>query len=629
MKLRKSFSTKLSLNILAVTSVVFILTIGAAAISSHILISDEATKSLENLRDATIKDIEKTLQNVEFAVEASSWLVSENKDKEDYLYHITRKIVSENDNIVGSAIAFRPDYKRGSHWFSPYSYIDKDSGEVLSKQLGNEDYDYFEMEWYTAPYKEEEYHWSEPYYDEGGGEYLMCTYSFPVRDQDGSIFAVMTADITLEFIQDVLENIKPYEHSVVALMSPKGHYLQASDNVEKYGTSIFTTLDVTQDDGHNIENVVNAIMSGQKGHMQYAADGHLCFVVYAPVGNGWIASIATDYKDVLERSSVMRNILSTIGLIGLLTLFLISFFLIRQLTKPLEKFSEAAEGIAKGDFNVALPDIETEDEVRQLRDSFEQMQMSLTEYIDDLKTTTAANERLESELNIASKIQMSMLPKKFPNQDGLDLHALLKPAKEVGGDLYDFFIKGDILYFVVGDVSGKGVPAAMIMSAARSSFRLISGIGLEPEEIVYRMNNLACSGNDSQMFITLFLGRLNLMTGELTYCNAGHNPIVVDGSFLPVKPNLALGLFEDFPYVQQSVQLQNGSVVVLYTDGITEAERADKQQFGEQELLRNINETKDRTSAEICDHIMHNLQEFTAGNVQNDDITLMTIKINR
>ena len=625
----KSFSTRLSLNILAVTSVVFILTIGAAAISSHILISDEATKSLENLRDATIKDVEKTLQNVEFAVEASSWLAGENKDKPDYLYHITEKIVSENDNIVGSAIAFRSDYLRGQHWFSPYSYIDKESGEVLSKQLGNEDYDYFGMEWFDVPFKSGEPHWSEPYYDEGGGEYLMCTYSFPITDKKGEVFAVMTADITLEFIEDVLEAIKPYEHSVVALMSPQGHYLQASSDVEKYGTSIFTTLDITEENGHNIGNVVNAVMSGQKGHMQYAIDGHLCIAVYGPVANGWIASIATDYKDVLERSSIMRNLLSIIGLLGLLILFIISFVLIRQLTRPLEKFSEAAEGIAKGDFNMALPDIDTEDEVRQLRDSFEQMQNSLSVYIEDLKTTTAANERFESELNIASKIQMSMLPKQFPDQDGLDLHASLKPAKEVGGDIYDFFIKDEVLYFVVGDVSGKGVPAAMIMSAVRSSFRLVAGIGLEPGEIVSRMNNLACAGNDSQMFITLFIGRLDLTTGELTYCNAGHNPVIAGGGFLPVKPNLAIGLFEDFPYQQQNYHLDKGTALVLYTDGITEAERADKQQFGEKALLKCVSEAKDSTSEEICAHVLHELQAFTAGNVQNDDITIMTIKINR
>lgn len=629
MKLRKSFSTKLSLNILAVTSVVFILTIGAAAISSHILISDEATKSLENLRDAVIKDVEKTLQNVEFAVEASSWLVQENKDNEEYLYHITKKIVAENDNIVGSAIAFKPGYFKKRHWFSPYSFIDKESGEVTSKQLGTETYDYFGMEWYTVPATTGQYHWSEPYYDEGGGEYLMCTYSFPVCDQNGNIFAVMTADITLDFIEEVLESVKPYEHSVVSLMSPEGHYLKALTDTDKYGTSIFATLDATQEDSYNVENVVNAMMSGQTGHMQYAVGNHLCIAVYGPIGNGWIASIATDYKDVLERSSIMRNLMSIIGFLGLLILFLISFFLIRQLTKPLEKFSEAAEGIAKGDFTVALPDIETEDEVRQLRDSFEQMQNSLSEYIEDLKTTTAANERFESELNIASKIQMAMLPKEFPNKDGLDLHAMLKPAKEVGGDLYDFFIKEDTLYFVIGDVSGKGVPAAMIMSAVRSSFRLVASMDLEPSEIVTKMNDLACSGNDSQMFVTMFLGKLDLATGKLNYCNAGHNPIIVGGEYLPVKPNIAIGFFENFQYQQQSVQLDEGSAIVLYTDGITEAERADKKQFGEKALLDCVKANQDKTSHEICTAIMHDLQKFTNGNVQNDDITLMTIKINR
>lgn len=630
MNTAKSFSTRLSLYILALTSVVFILAIGAAAISSHILISDEATRSLENLRDATIKDVEKTLQNVEFAVEASSWLVNENKDKEDYLYHITNKIVSENDNIVGSAIAFRPEYFRHRHWFSPYSYVDEQSGDVQSKQLGNEDYDYFGMEWYQVPTTTRQPHWSEPYVDEGGGGYLMCTYSFPVTDEKGEVYAVITADVTLKFIEEVLENVKPYEHSVVSLMSPNGVYLKSSTNTEKFGTSVFATLDSTSSErNYNLDNLVNAIMSGERGHMQYAADGHLCFAVYGPLNNGWLATIATDYRDVLERSSIMRNLLSIIGFLGLLVMFLVSFFAIRKLTKPLTQFSEAAEGIAKGNFNMALPEIDTEDEVGQLRNSFESMQNSLQEYIDDLKTSTAANERFESELNIASNIQMAMLPKEFPHQDGIDLHATLKPAKEVGGDLYDFFIRHDTLFFVIGDVSGKSVPAAMIMSLVKCAFRFSAHYEKEPSDIVAGMNKALCHSNEAQMFVTLFVGMLDLNTFKLKYCNAGHNPVIVDGEYLKVKANLAIGLFYDFKYEQQEIQMGNGSSIILYTDGITEAEREDKQQFGEEALRQCAVQTSGMSSEETDRFIINKVMSFTDGNAQNDDITIMTIKTNK
>lgn len=630
MNATRSLSTKLSLFILALTSVVFILTIGAAAISSHILITDEATKSLENLRDATIKDMEKTLQNIEFAVEASSWLVNENKDKEEYLYHITDRIVSENENIVGSAIAFCPGYFREEHWFAPFSYVDESSAQVKSKQLGSEDYDYFDMEWYKIPAETGQPHWSEPYFDEGGGGYLMCTYSFPVYDENYGLYAVMTADITLKFIEDVLESIKPYEHSVVSLMTRNGNYLKTRTNVEKYGTSIFATLDSTsRAKNYNVNAVVEAIMSGKKGHMQYAADGHLCFAVYGPLSNGWLATIATDYKDVHERSSIMRNLLSIIGIFGLIIMFLISFFTIRKMTKPLTQISEAAEGIAGGNFNMALPEIDTDDEVRQLRDSFEMMQNSLQEYIDDLKTTTAANERFESELSIASKIQMSMLPKEFPNHDGIDLHAILKPAREVGGDLYDFFVRDNCLYFVIGDVSGKSVPAALIMSIARCAFRICSHYEQEPKYIVTGMNRSLCSRNDAQMFVTFFLGKLDLGTGLLKYCNAGHNPIIVNGRYLDVKPNLALGLISDFTYEQQEVQLDGGACITLYTDGITEAEREDKQQFGEEALLKCTAETGGLSAEKSNELIIDKLLAFTKGNVQNDDITIMTIKINK
>ena len=220
--------------------------------------------------------------------------------------------------------------------------------------------------------------------------------------------------------------------------------------------------------------------------------------------------------------------------------------------------------------------------MKQLHDSFEHMQQSLVAYIDELKDTTAKKERIESELRIAREIQMGMVPKifpAFPEREDVDLYAKLIPAKEVDGDLYDFFIEDNKLYFIVGDVSGKGVPASLVMAVTCRLFRTVASHFQKPSEIVTSLNDTLAENNESNMFCTFFLGILDLQTGYMQYCNAGHNaPVVMRASgkteFMEVVPNLPLGLFEGFPYDGQECTLMKGDSLFLYTDGVTEAEKS-------------------------------------------------------
>ena len=191
----KSFSTRLSLNVLLIVTILFVIVLSIVAVSSHLLISDEAKRSASNILKATILDVEKTLQTVESTVKDASWLAKENDTDEDYLYHITRKVVEENTYIIGSAIAFDSCYFEGRHFFSPYSYEDAITHELKSKELGSETNDYFTQEWYTVPKNTGNSHWSEPYFDAGGGEQMMTTYSYPLKDSTGRIYAIITADI--------------------------------------------------------------------------------------------------------------------------------------------------------------------------------------------------------------------------------------------------------------------------------------------------------------------------------------------------------------------------------------------------------------------------------------------------
>lgn len=629
MGIKKSFSARLSMNIILLTSVLFIATIAVASYSSHTILAEEAQTSSERMLKIIVKDVENQLGSVESSVQSLAWVVKENRTDKEYLYHTVSKIVSENAHIVGSTVAFAPDYFKGEHYFSPYAYLDSD-GKVRTKQLGNEFYDYFSMEWYKNSAESGKPHWSEPYFDDGGGEMLMSTYSFPLKDEAGRTYAIITADISLEWMNEMLGGVHPYPNSHVILVSKKGNVINSRQFGRK--TSNFYEWADSLDD-EEVSAIANRMASGESGMGRFMQGWDLSFAIYDSLNNGWSAAIVCHYKDVLARTSKLHFILVVIGLIGLLILFIICYFIIRRHTRPLTEFTQSAISIAKGNFQTELPEIKTEDEIRQLRDSFDYMQHSLISYINDLKTTTQQNERFESELNIASNIQQGMLPKDFPHTDAIDLFATLKPAREVGGDLYDFYVKNNYLYFAIGDVSGKGMPASLFMAITRAAFRFISILESDMAKLMFVLNNALSDNNATGMFVTLFAGRINLETGEMDYCNGGHNPIVVippadKPYYLNAKANLALGIMENFKFEAEHLTLEKGSQLLLYTDGVTEAERADKVQYGEQRLLSYLEKQDKTASAETeCNALMDDVHAFVEGNEQNDDITIMTIKI--
>ena len=325
---------------------------------------------------------------------------------------------------------------------------------------------------------------------------------------------------------------------------------------------------------------------------------------------------------------LMVNLL-IVGAIGLVILYFICRRTIRHMMRPVTELSVSAMNMAKGNFKAHLPEIKTQDEMRRLHDSFLYMQNSITDYIEQLKTTKSDNERMESELNVARKIQKGMLSVDFPTQ----LHAMVMPAREVGGDLYDFIRNGDCLHFAVGDVSGKGVPASIMMAITRATLHFMAGLGLPLQESIGRINNGVADGNSNDMFVTLFIARINMKTLRMDFCNAGHNPLVIvppDGKpyFLQAKNNLAVGLFEDFSYEAESIDLKPGTRIVAYTDGVTEAENAALEQYGNERLLEVVGRiTPDMDNKAAVDYIYRSVLAFANGNAQNDDITIMSIKV--
>ena len=242
-------------------------------------------------------------------------------------------------------------------------------------------------------------------------------------------------------------------------------------------------------------------------------------------------------------------------------------------------------------------------------------------------------EKMESELEVAQTIQMAMLPKVFPpflDRLDLNIYGMVDPAKEVGGDLYDFYVRHDKLFFCVGDVSGKGVPASLVMATTRSLFRSITSRDESAATIVGKMNNELVEQNGQNMFITLFLGVLDLKTGILDYCNAGHNApvIMADGAWrmIDVVANLPLGITPEFEYQSQATQLAYNETIFLYTDGLTEAENRTHEQYGEAQMLSQLETLSNRRPREIVSEMKGSVVRFVNGAQQSDDLTMLCIR---
>ena len=255
-------------------------------------------------------------------------------------------------------------------------------------------------------------------------------------------------------------------------------------------------------------------------------------------------------------------------------------------------------------------------------------------YGEELRKTTEAKERMESDLTLARDIQRGMLRTDFPPF----FHAFVNPAKTVGGDFYDFEQQGDYFYFAIGDVSGKGVAASLMMAITRVLLRFVVNEGQPLDVTMGRINDTFSNSNKAGMFVTMFVARLDLKTGHMEYCNAGHAPILVmppDGTpfLLKSKPNIVLGMCESFTYEAEMIDFKPGTRIVAYTDGVTEAEREDLSQYGNERLLawaQNIVEAHHGTSLSeqtIVESLYHSVRDFADGNPQNDDITIMSISI--
>ena len=371
--------------------------------------------------------------------------------------------------------------------------------------------------------------------------------------------------------------------------------------------------------------------------------------ISAYVGNGLVLKVvrAIEENGILYAIG-MRRMSIGLTLLSVLTLVLLTIILrrtIHRLIAPLTTFTQAADEVAQGNLQATLPEIHSEDEMQRLYHSFSTMQQSLARQMEELKIVNAERGRIEGELKVAQDIQLSMLPKPLNSQlsavnSQLDIFGSLTPAREVGGDLYDFLVRDGKLFFCIGDVSGKGVPAALVMATTLCQFRIAASHVDDVAKITAYINRNTCEGNETCIFVTFFAGMLDLETGLLRYCNAGHNkPIVVNNGqlkmdngqssmenvqFLDAKPYLPLGVFEGTNYEEKEYTLPPGATLFLYTDGLTEAMTQDHEQFGSERMMAQLQGGVG--CQQQIERMTQAVHEFVGDAPQSDDLTMLAIR---
>ena len=632
MSASRSFASRLSTTIVNIVNLLFVLAIAVSFVLSYRMAKREAYHNAESQLEIVSLDIENTLNELQTVTQALSFLVDAHNADTLYLHNLLERVVGSHPLLVGASVSYRADFFPGQHYCAPYVYEDLETGELVSMSLGNAEYDYHNIDWYQLPVLLKKPVWSEPYYDESASNATITTYAIPLFEENGEPYAVVTADIALDWLHDKIAERHPFEGSYTILIGRSGRYVSHRDSERIMKESIFN--EALETGNAKALQFGKQVMSGQKGLARFNDEGTRSFAAYAPLSNGWTAALICPFRSVFSNLNKLLLLYLLVALIGVMVLYAVIKRIINRESLPITEFTYSALNMAKGNFHTTFPEVKTKDELLRLRDSLSYMQKSVSSYIHELRTTSAANERYESELNIARNIQMGMVPTNFPQRREVDLHASLIPAREVGGDLYDFVVADKTLYFAIGDVSGKGVPAALLMAICRSAVRFVAGRTMTMGEVMESVNRILCDGNDNSLFVTLFNGRLNLKTGLLEYCNAGHNPLVLippsgEPTLLKPKSNLAVGLIRDFTYEPEEIQLTPGTRLLLYTDGVTEAENNVKEFFGNSRLLDYAAHLDaDASEQAVTEGLVAAVKAFTGDNEQNDDITIMSFKYN-
>lgn len=547
------------------------------------LLEEELEKSaLQDLMTSALR-IQEIVVKAEVGVSSQVWHTQRHLDDPDYMNMLVASMAQDGGaNIVGAGIGFKPYYYPSKgELFEVYGRQIKDSVEV--EQIASEKHDYTQKDFYQIALRGDTVKWTPPYLDAEGARGVVTTYGMPVKDKHGEPVAVLLVDMATNWVGEVVNQHHRNSSSFSLVMGKDGDLIAGPDDSLASPSLVRKIVEMVNDSTVERELKANGRVTGFPFFDEECGEsGHVYYATKKREPRWQIVLVCYD-KEVFGKLDDMRKYIIIMMLAGIFVLAVIIQLFVKSHRR--------------------------------------------------LQATQKEQDRIEGELHIAKEIQTQMLPQKNSvTRDDVDVFGSLVPAREVGGDLFDFFLRDEKLFFCIGDVSGKGVPSAMVMAVTHSLFRSASAHENNPARMMQVINETSCHGNEANMFVTLFIGVLDLPTGRLHFCNAGHDkPIIVNSqqstvSTLDAKPNLPVGVFTDVKYVEHEHLLTTGSTLFLYTDGLTEARNVQRQFFGLERVKEVLCSVASESKPQVLLQTMTDaVNQFVEDAEQSDDLTMLVI----
>ncbi len=553
------------------------------------------------------------------------------------VYQLLQDNVSGNPAVYGSAAAFEEGaFPTDKKLFGPYvcRNLSKDPNTqdpFREINIGENAYDYRKWDWYRLPKEKRQGLWTEPYLDQGAGNVIMSTYSTPIV-KNGKFQGVATVDIRVQDIQAMLETDGLVSKDSFVIISHEGRYISHPKPEYILNETVFSNAQLTS--RPELLPLGKKMIAGEKGSalIKDFRSPKKIFLFYAPIpSTGWSFAATVPEEEIMLPvwQQLARFGLSMLA--GLFVMMILLLIIASKITKPVIEFSNAAKKIGAGNFDLPLKSSYGKDEFGDLAESFKKMAKDLKEYTEALTRETANRQRVESELQLARNIQLSLLPKAFPVRKEFVLYAKNDPARYVAGDFFDCFFTGkDTLAFTIADVSGKGIPAAMFMVITRTLLRNLASQNKSPSEVLNETNRILVEQNDSGMFVTLFLGYYHIPSGEVCYANAGHHlPLCMNPSGMIRKFGTAtgapLGISEAMKYTEGKDSLQPNETLILFTDGFPEARTSSGEFLNEDRFGEFLKDQARSSVEELCKRIFAQVWDFQQQKLA-DDLTILALR---
>jgi sigma-B regulation protein RsbU (phosphoserine phosphatase) len=512
-----------------------------------------------------------------------------------------------------------------------------------------------ERAWYTAAKQKGELTWSDVF-DDSLGRGLAVACGMPYYDEQGKLRGVVSAGILLETLNEMVVDTQIGDDGKTFIVNEEGEVL-ISEDISKDAKGNIVRDNLLKSESEAMRSAAMNMTKGKSGIELVSLDGEDYFMAYSPFTvRPWSFAVLVKAEEVLAPATIAKQqiseftegTLAEIQKIFLITLCVFAFLLIMialveirhsrsvaaGITAPIIALTDNVRAFASDEHREINFHIETGDEIEELSDAFTDMTIRLRDYIKNLTFVTAESERISTELNVAKNIQDSMLPcifPPYPDRTEFAIYANMQSAKEVGGDFYDFFlIDKNTLCTVIADVSGKGVPAAMFMVIAKTLIKNNAQSGLRPSEVFGIVNNLLCENNDAEMFVTAFMGYLDIPTGKFSFVNAGHNPPIVKqgNNFreMELNPGFILASLPGVRYSEDSLTLHPDDVLCMYTDGVTEATNSAKELYSLPRLIDVANAQDTSDLAAFMKGVKESIDLFVGDEESADDITMLTLR---